>query len=512
MPRLLERRRSRTEFAFGLTLFAGLLLPAASAQPLHFTNVTAASGIVYNATGGMGMGASSGDYDGDGWLDLCLVGSAVQGVALFRNNQDGTFTDVTALALPPAMPKSGYAAFADLDNDGDQDLVLSRWHGGQEECSLMFLENAAGAFAYTANPEMGRHASRVGGLTLADADRDGDLDVVMTHYYGPGVYAENLGNMVFRDATARFGAGLGVERRHWGAVFADYNNDRLVDLHIAVDFAHDYQARNLGAGIFADVSVAARVSNIGADMGLAVGDIDNDGDLDIYSTNVGVHCLYINDGQGVFSSEASSRGCAFVENANFAFAWGCDFADFDHDGDLDLAMVTESGAGSLYANDGTGHFSYATSGTGLVLGGYGLLVWDYDRDGDLDMLTTSANLPPILFENTTTYVNRHSLDITPRGTISNRDGVGTRIYVRVGATTMMREITCGRSFYCEPPLNAHFGSLAPVADEVLVIWPSGRYRRLTNVAMDQSLEVVEPRNGPSLPPRNQFGGTVDSRP
>lgn len=498
--------------ASAYVICAACATAGALAQPFQFTNVTAGSGIAYDSLGSMGMGASAGDYDGDGWLDLCLVGSASRGVALFRNNQNGTFTDVTTVALPPLLPKAGYAALADLDNDGDPDLVLTRWHGGQEDTSLLFLENVGGAFVVTGNPEMGRHASRVGGLALADADRDGDLDVVMTHYYGPGVYAENLGGLQFRDSTAKFGAALSTSRRHWGAVFADYNNDSLTDLHVAVDFAHDYQARNLGAGRFADVSVEARVSNVGADMGLAVGDIDSDGDLDIYSTNVGVHCLYINNGQGVFSSEASTRGCAFVENANFAFAWGCEFADFDHDGDLDLAMVTEAGLGSLYANDGTGRFSYATAGSGLVLGGFGLLVWDYDRDGDLDVLTTSANIPPALFENVTPYVNRYSLDVTARGTLSNRDGVGARVYVRTGAITMIREIICGRSFYCQPPLDAHFGSLHPVADEVLVVWPSGRHRRLTNVPMNQSLLVVEPRNGPASPPRIQFGGADDETP
>ena len=470
------------------------------AGPFTFVNVTGASGLAYDGVG-PGTGIAVGDIDGDGWDDVLLCGSTAMGIQLFRNNRDSTFTNVTTTALPASPPRANGALFIDLDNDGDQDLAVARWHGGFETVSLALFINEGGYFVLAPTGELARSSGRLGGLAAADVDLDGDVDLVLSHYYGPGFYIRNDGPLGFVDATASLGGGFGgVDRRHWHNVLADFDNDGDPDLHVAIDFGHDLHYHNDGAGVFSDVSAAVGVSNIGADMGLAVGDIDSDGDLDIYSTNIGIHCLYVNDGAGAFTDESFARGVARTEWFDFSFGWGCMFHDFDNDTDLDLAMVTETGTGTIYANDGDGYFTPATSGSGLSLSGVGMATLDFDHDGDMDIITGVNMAPPQLFENRAEQNGSGWLIVEPRGRVSNKSSVGARVFVTLGDLTMMREIIAGQSFWSGPVMYAHFGlGPAPSAERVVVAWPSGRRVILRNVPADQRLIVREPVDVPAHP-------------
>lgn len=472
----------------------GALVAAAGAQPMTFVDVTVASGLDYAQNGLWASGVAIGDYDGDGWHDVLLCGSDGVGTKLFRNNGDRTFTDVTAAVLPADTPDTNYALFADLDNDGDADLVMAVWYAGFLDTGFGLLENVGGAYVHGSTPiDLARHASRIGGSALSDADRDGDLDVVQAHYFGPGFYLRNDGDLSFVDDSAGFDGNLSVSKRHWTAVMADFNLDGWPDLHTAIDFGHDYHAHGIGGGAYADVSTQVGVSNIGADMGVTAGDIDNDGDLDMYSTNIGVHCLYVNDGAGNFVNEAKTRGCEKSENNRFGFGWGCAFVDFDHDRDLDLLMLTDAGDGSLYSNDGAGNFSYANTDAGLETQGYGLVHFDYDRDGDEDLVMTDLTGSTRIYENTAPgNAKRHWLIVDPEGTTSNRDGVGARIRVRTGSLIQTREIQAGTSFNSGNPYYAHFGLDRAKKVDLEITWPSGVVQRLQNVAVDRYLTVVEP--------------------
>jgi len=274
---------------------------------------------------------------------------------------------------------------------------------------------------------------------------------------------------------------------------ADFNNDGLQDLHVAVDVGHDYQARSLGGGRFIDVSVEAHVTNIGQDMGLAVADIDGDGDNDIFSSNIEYHVLYVNDGSGVFSNEAGPRGVRQNGTPSFDWGWGTQFADLDNDFDYDLTMV-DTGPGMICLNDGNGYFTRDDSDNGAILHGRALLCFDYDRDGDMDILTVarSGSYPQLLENISPALQGRHWLVIKLQGATCNRDGVGARIYAHIGDDMLMHEIIAGESFISGPPLLTHFGlGEAHAVDLLEVHWPDGDIQTFNDVEGDRYLKIAQ---------------------
>jgi hypothetical protein len=201
----------------------------------------------------------------------------------------------------------------------------------------------------------------MGGLALGDVDRDGDLDIVFVHNGGatgggPGYFLRNEGQGRMVDATADFGADLGTIRRYFQPLLADFNGDGLLDLHVAIDFQPDYHSHGLANGQFVDVTAQVGTSNGGSDMGACAGDVNNDGALEIYSTNINGAVLYMNDGQGHFVNEGSQRGVGNWGWTEFQVGWGTTFLDADNDGDQDLMFVSQPDPGHLYENNGTGWF------------------------------------------------------------------------------------------------------------------------------------------------------------
>jgi hypothetical protein len=500
----------------------GLLAPAAHAQ-FSFVDVTAQVGLEV-PSGPTSGGIAVGDYDGDGWDDVVFFGAGIgdQAPRVFRN--DGAlasigqsprwFHDVSPWVIPDDAPPTSIGAFADLDNDGDQDLVLGRRYldpqtlePDYQVTGLAFLENRVdtnGRFRLVhTDPDLARYPRKTGGLAIADVDVDGDLDVVFVHNGstttsggGPGHFIRNDGLPHLRNKTGVFGANLRDINRHFSAVLTDFDGDLLPDLHVAIDFYPDYHCKNLGGGAFQNVSVSAGTTNTGADMGLAVGDIENDGDLDIYSTNINAGVLYVNDGAGHFQNEAAIRGVGGW-GPGTCIGWGAAFVDLDHDGDQDLVFVGYGdNVGKLYENDGTGHFTAVDPAVhGMLLRGHGLIPFDYDRDGDQDLLVLrTGQMLPSLYENQETHTSaRHWLRVTLEGTTSNRDGVGARLELDLpDGRTMVRQVMNGYSFKSGPPVDAHFGldDQASV-QELRVRWPSGQVTTLGPFAADRTLHVVE---------------------
>ncbi len=479
--------RSATMIAGTVVWLAGL----ATAQMPEFQDVTGTCGLL--GTGNTAAcGVAVGDYDGDGWDDVLLYGQSGAGTRLFRNNGDKTFSDVTDSVLPPGMPAVSGAAFVDIDNDGDADLVLARQFGNFQVIGLEYLFNEQGQYVSgTGGLGLSPASGELGGMSIADIDLDGDLDVVIMRYFGTGSLFLNDGSGHFTDATAGAGGGLTMSRRHWSNALADFDNDGDPDMHVAIDFGPDYHLHNNGDGTFVDVSAAVGVTNVGADMGLAVGDVDNDGDLDIYSTNIGFGVLYINDGAGNFQDQAGQRG---VRNwpSGLGIGWGASFADLNLDRYPDITFVTGNTRGGCFVNRGDATFDSVPAGNGLQLDGLGLVAFDYDHDGDIDLLTARCESVRLL-ENVTPRGSNRWLVVRPVGTQSNRSGIGTRVYALAAGVQMMQEIVCGASFRSSGPYEAHFGlSACPMADELTVIWPSGAGRRLSMVAADQRLTVREP--------------------
>lgn len=481
------RSAARTGLALAVSCVSASAAPEAG---FSFEDVSASCGIVYVQTL-PATAVAVGDYNADALPDVLLSGSTEYGTRLFRNDGFGVFSDVTAGTLPSDIPNGNHALFADVDNDGDPDLLLGRWYTSSTDSGFALYANDDGTFTEVTLPgEPGRHASYLAGMSVADTDLDGDLDVMLARQYGPGTYLRNDGDSGWVDITATASPGFDIERRYWSIVLADFDLDGWVDLHAAIDFGHDFHMRNNGDGTFTDVSVEVGVSNIGADMGVAVGDIEGDGDLDIFSTNIAIHTLYVNDG-GNFINDAASRGVRF--NGAYGTGWGTAFVDFDHDADEDLVFIARGQPGSIYANDSEGYFTDKTGDTVLELFGYGLAAFDHDMDGDIDLLTTDNVGSFRFYMNQTPQAGTNWLIVDLEGSSSNRDGVGARIEVTAGGKWQVRHMMAGHSFITGMPMQVHFGlGDSATAERVEVLWPSGMVQVLTDVAADQRLTIAEP--------------------
>jgi len=504
-----------------------LIAPFAAAQDIQFVDVSGESGLAFPLAP-HSPGMAVGDYDGDGWLDVCISGALDPRPRIFHCNGARVtagetvrwFEDVTPQVMDPGSRPASVTIFADLDNDGDQDLVSTRRFasnalpmGSPHETGLFYYENTGPGFRLGRSPvHLARNDTRHGGLALADLDTDGDLDIVFTHngnpnsipiggppvmIGAPGFAIRNDGIPHLVDATADLAPSLADPRRYFSVVLADFNGDGRPDLHAAVDSQQDFHCHNF-AGTLVDVSTAVGTYSLNADMGLAVGDMDNDGDLDVYSTAINRGTLYVNGGDGTFTDGSFAANVATwgAVAGQTKVGWGSTFSDFDLDGDLDLMFVSQSTAGLLFVNDGSGVFHDATATSGLDLLGHGLIPFDYDHDGDLDVLVmpTGYGSTPRLYENVSPpATSRHFLIVDLEGTTSNRDGVGAKVEVRIGIRTLTRPILAGYSFKSGPPMNAHFGlGGADMIDEVRVTWPTGVVQVLEDVAVDQRLTIVEP--------------------
>ena len=321
----------RTPFAAGL----GLLVLGAAASAQATNSSTSPPNRAWTTLGtaipsmGNACGSAVGDVNGDGWLDVVICGGSDPRPQIFLNlGRDPSslgprFVNVTNRMMPPNAEPASHALLADLDNDGDQDMIVVRRYFDTTQqgwtpldTGIEVYENAGGRrFLKTSNPDLARFSRPPGGLSLADLDGDGLLDVLFTHSGGAtltsggkGFYLRNDGRDLLSDVTAQRAPDLSTQRRYFSMLVADFNGDFKPDLHNAVDLHMDVHYHNDGAGNLSNVTQSAGTTNGGSDMGLAIGDIDNDGDFDIYSTNIGEGVLYVNDGAGHFTNQAQSRG------------------------------------------------------------------------------------------------------------------------------------------------------------------------------------------------------------
>lgn len=505
-----------------------------------FSDVTKQAGITFRHKShrrldAIQAGAAFFDYNGDGKPDIFLT-NANGSNALYRNNGDGTFTDVTeeaGVADPDAI--SVGVACADYNNNGNCDLLVTTRTGLK-----LYQNNGDGTFTDVTKPallniEEGHPTSAAWG----DFDGDGKLDLYIAYWFDNmpvqvNIDASPTGNESFYRPLARrhklfrnngdgtfrnissslrpddlHGAGLAVG-------FFDYDDDGRLDLYVVNDFGQHVQPnilyRNEGPGsdgwTFNDVTEKAGVGAAIHGMGLAVGDFDEDGRLDMYMSNIGSSILYHNRGDGTFE-EMTNRaevGRGTIEGEK-SIGWGTAFLDFDNNGLLDLYLV----AGTLYPekmddgryppdqpnalflNRGDGTFrdvSKITQSdhTGC---GRGLAVADYDGDGFLDLLVANMDQHPVLLRNSGN--GGHWLQVQLVGTRSNRDGIGARLVLEAGGRKQIREIQSGTSFLGQNSLVAHFGLAdSGSVERLLVRWPSGVSQRLTNLQINQKITVTEP--------------------
>ena len=568
-------QRTLVRWIFAILSIQALCLPISvfaqsSNYSVTFKDVTEAVGINFVHSAGkrssllpedVGSGAAFADYDNDGHIDLYVVNNpgpinaeiteASPGNVLYRNNGDGTFTDVTAEA---GVGDRGYGmgcVFGDYDNDGDIDLYVTNYGP-----NVLYRNNGDGTFT-DMTEKAGVGETRWGtGAAFADYDNDGDLDLYVPNYidhdldklaeaqkvsqqYGQSVprilnphsfdpqdnvMYRNNGDGTFTDVTAE----LGVESRggrSLQAIFTDFDLDGDLELYVANDLSPNFLYRNNGDGTFTDVSDASWAADFRGSMGLATGDYDGDGDLDLFMSHwiEQENALYSNmwKEEGTIAGTPSkaegmqpihlvddSYGASLGEESLKYVGWGTDLFDYDNDGDLDIFVANGHTFQYLdnydllipqkdqfFRYDGDGIFTDVSAATSIAALPYrvgrGVAFGDYDNDGDVDMFIVNNHDRGVLLRNE--EGNRNNwLHVKLIGTTGNRDAVGAKIRIKVGDRIQLREINAGASYLSFNSLTAEFGLAQETAvDWIEVIWPSGDTERFSTITVNQRLTLTE---------------------
>jgi hypothetical protein len=546
----------------GAVAGAAVLRPAmtwgASQPPLgfHFTDVTGAAGIHFKhntgAYGGkllpetLGAGCAFLDYDADGWQDLLLVNSMDwpghsrqrSTLKLYRNNRNGTFTDVThAAGLDIEMYGMGVAV-GDYNNDGFPDILITCV--GQNR---LFKNTGKGNFVDVTNSSgLGKRQAFSTSALWLDYDRDGLLDLFVCNYVKwspehdvfcsqdgkhksyctPEAYVgqtcwlfHNRGNGTFEDVTASSGI-FDSSSKSLGVAMLDYDENGWPDLLVANDTQPNKLYRNQQNGTFKDVALEAGIAfsaegKARAGMGVDAGDFDNSGRPGVAITNFDNEMigLYRADGKGNYTDIAVESGVGLPSKTTLGF--GCVFADCDLDGSLDLIAVNGhiddtvrnvrnvgyAQPPQLFVNNGKGKFREAGGEAGVDFSlpkvGRGLAVGDFDRDGDQDILMTTNNGPAYLFRNDQTAGNR-SIRFRLVGTKSNRDAIGARVKVFSSGVMQTRAVRSGSSYLSQSELPTTFGlGQRDKIERVVIDWPSGRSEEYRDLSAGRAYEVTEGR-------------------
>lgn len=513
-----------TTLYFGSAVTAELP-PVAFEDVSHLINFPARSWTV----GGNGhVGAAWLDFDNDGWLDLYLTNGCDEDNGLFRNNGDGTFSDVSAAAGVTNGQGSNGVIAVDVDNDGFQDIFLTGEGGFLGGCSrpvVLYHNNGNGTFTDVTADSFIEGPSTTLSAAMADVNNDGLVDLFMT---GAGTQDGNgppnrlfinQGNLKFRDRSVF--AGVDTDIGACAAFFTDVNDDGFIDLHVAncVPFfppSPNELFMNNGDSTFTEVAVGAGLGNAGYWMGFAPGDFNNNGFIDIFVTNLGpgfneFHALYRNNGNGTYTDVAAAAGASVFE-----FGWGATMTDFDNDGRVDIFFAGSDptfaigpglgNPGTMLFNNGNSTFTNHTADMPTNLSNRltsGVAAADYDNDGFMDIVVAAVAIGgdpggPTIFRNLGN-ANRW-LTIKLQGTVSNRDAVGARVRVVAGGLTRTKEIYAGMSFLSQDSMWLTFGlGSSPEADSVEVRWPSGLVETILNVASGQSITMIEGDNPPPEP-------------
>ncbi len=548
---------------FILSLFANLALGQTSVQDFSFTtftDITKQAGlttpIIY---GGLekkrfivetnGCGVAFLDFDNDGWQDILLLnGSRLEGFPngqeptnyLYRNNRNGTFTDVTKRA---GLVRGGWASsvtVGDYDNDGHADLFITYWGHNR-----LYRNNGNGSFSdLTERAGLLNDGKRWGaGCVFLDYDRDGKLDLFIANYLkfdlattpepgkgancmwkgvavncGPkglptdtNLLYRNNGDGTFTDVSDKSGISKVTGRYAMTAVVTDYDDDGWSDIYIACDSTASILYRNNKDGTFTDTALESGVAysedgNAQAGMGLGIGDYNGDGLIDIFKTHFSddLPALYRNTGRGIFDDASRLAGFDHTKYVQ----WGTGMFDFDNDGWVDIFTVTGNVYPEvekffkeyphrtprlIYRNIGSKKFVDVSAQVGTLAphSSRGAAFGDIDNDGDMDVLIMNMNDVPTLLRNNKTNANNW-LTIQLIGTKSNRSAIGSRVRVMTDAHTQTQELTSQSSYYSHNDSRLHFGlGTSRKVNRIEVRWTNGQTEIIKDVSANRFITIKE---------------------
>ena len=543
-----------------MTAVIAAVILLASAMPMRgqFEDASKNSGLDAKLTSGspekayilesMAGGVGFLDYDRDGWPDIYLVNggtidSLPEGAAgvsdrLYRNNRDGTFSDVTRQAGLGSTSWGMGVAVADADNNGYDDLYVTNYGPNR-----LYLNRGDGRFEEASGAAGAAGDEWSSSAGFADYDGDGDADLYVANYLvfdptdlpedsqlcryrgirvqcGPrGMIPvadrlyENAGDGTFRDASAESGIAAVADSYGLGVTWCDLDNDSDSDLYVANDSTANFLFQNEGDGSFVEVGLLAGAALSGdgkeqAGMGADCGDFDNDGLLDLVVTNFSedYNTVYRNEGGGVFRDISYAAGLG--EATWPKLSWGVRFVDFDRDGLLDLSIadghvypevdshdlgIRYRQPNSAFLNLGGGKFAPQdlAGADAAAESSRGLATADFDNDGAVDLLVANLDGPPTLLRGTPAGGGWLLVQLT--GTVSNRSAIGARVTVQTGETTQIREVRSGGSYQSQSDFRLHFGLGDSVrADSIKVRWPSGKQVDIGSVEANQVLRIEEP--------------------
>lgn len=465
---------------FMLICCAILLTFVSHSYAQTFTNVAASAGV---NTSGFGHGASWADFDNDGDTDL-YVAVYDQGNALYRNNGDGTFTNITGTAGVTGGSNSTESVWGDFDNDGDLDVFVGNGVGSNN----LYRNNGDNTFT-DIGVSSGVSVSTSGdNAAWGDFDNDGYLDLFFAiNGTTANKLYQNNGNSTFTDIAANPGINMDVTTASMSPIWGDYDNDGDQDLYTKLIGVNNPLYRNNGDGTFTNVATSAGVNYLDSWGGSAAwGDFDNDGYLDIYlGNNNSTNLLYHNNGDGTFTNIASSAGVA-----DGSAALGGGWADYDNDGDIDY-YLHNNGSAKLYRNNNDNTFTDVASAAGVTGSNSPGSGWaDYDNDGDMDLYLVYSGANTLYRNNGNSNKWLH-LNLSNNGA----GGIGARVTAVTGSLRQRRDVEGGVGHLSQPSPTVEFGfGTTSTVDSLIILWPSGETQVHTNISTNQTLSITEPVN------------------
>jgi hypothetical protein len=440
---------------------------------------------------------------------------------LFRNQGNGTFTEVTQNAKVGDASYGMGVTIGDFDNDGYPDIYVSNYGA-----NTLYHNQGNGTFAdVTKKAGVGGNECSVGAVWL-DYDNDGFLDLYVgnyiafnadyNYYYAPDGFPgpmaydgqpdrlyRNEGNGSFREVTEQMGL-YNPEGRAMGVGSADYNNDGWMDIYVANDHMVNYLYENKEGKSFQDVGIQSgtafnQVGEATISMAVDFADYNGDGLLDLFVSDDGYCSLFANQGGGVFSEMSYHAGIASASGQHVG--WSTTFLDYDNDGDKDIFKVNGElkhlygQEDQLFENDGQGNFTDVSVEHGahflVEKVSRGACFGDYDNDGDIDAYIVNLEDEGILLRNDKGNENNW-LMLQLIGTESNRDGIGSRVQLTAGGKTQMTQRKGGSGYLSQNDPRLHFGlGKADKIERIEILWPSGKTQVLENIEVNQILKIKE---------------------